>query len=681
MNIDPITLEVVCEGLIAIVREMRASIIRASYSPVIYELDDFSCAIFNSKAEMVAQSEDHPGHVVPMPWSVRSAMEDFAGNISPGDIIIVNDPYRGGTHLNDVTLLFPVFEQEELVMLPCVRSHWADVGGMTPGSYSGLATSIFQEGLRIPPIKLYERGNRNSGIMKLIESNMRLAEHRRGDLQAMIGACQVAEKRLRRLFEKYGLSIVLDCVAANLDRCEARMRERISTLPNGTYVCEDYLEYYDQGVFDPVVMRLALTVDGDEIIADFAGSNPQVPGVVNSSLAVAGAGVFVALKSTLDPAGSVNAGTFRPITLKAPEASIVNVGPDAPAGAHGEVRKRAVSVMLGCLAQVVPTAVSGDLCGTSFPNSIGGWDRERSRSYVYYEVPAGGNGGFDDADGSSAFVNVDFGNIRSLHNVESLESDLPLLVERSELRRNSGGPGRTRGGLGLRREVRLLEQEAVYSVLSDRAVIPPFGILGGGSSAQVRVSIMSDGKEMPLRTPGKATGHIIHRDDVIVMQSAGGGGYGDPLARDLDGVLRDFQHGYLSVETAKSDYGAIITDEETLDREQSFQLREQLQKERPQLTVLADESSAYEGIKGRHRTVRIHPDQASKLGLEAGDLVELLGNHPAPLRAWAQIAGNVSVGSVPLDAFGRRALGVETGNKIGLRKLATILRPGQRAAS
>jgi N-methylhydantoinase B len=660
---------------------MRASIIRASYSPVIYELDDFSCAIFNSKAEMVAQSEDHPGHVVPMPWSVRSAMEDFAGNISPGDIVIVNDPYRGGTHLNDVTLLFPVFEQEELVMLPCVRSHWADVGGMTPGSYSGLATSIFQEGLRIPPIKLYERGNRNSGIMRLIESNMRLPEHRRGDLQAMIGACQIAERRLRRLFEKYGLSVVLDCVAANLDRCEARMRERISTLPNGTYVCEDYLEYYDQGVFDPVVMRLALTVDGDEIIADFAGSNPQVPGVVNSSLAVAGAGVFVALKSTLDPAGSVNAGTFRPITLKAPEASIVNVGPDAPAGAHGEVRKRAVSVMLGCLAQVVPTAVSGDLCGTSFPNSIGGWDRERSRSYVYYEVPAGGNGGFDDADGSSAFVNVDFGNIRSLHNVESLESDLPLLVERSELRRNSGGPGRMRGGLGLRREVRLLEQEAVYSVLSDRAVIPPFGILGGGSSAQVRVSIMSDGKEIPLRTPGKATGHIIHRDDVIVMQSAGGGGYGDPLARDLDGVLRDFQHGYLSVETAKSDYGAIITDEETLDREQSFQLREQLQKERPQLTVLADESSAYEGIKGRHRTVRIHPDQASKLGLEAGDLVELLGNHPAPLRAWAKPAADASVGSVPLDAFGRRALGVETGDKIGLRKLATILRPGQRAAS
>jgi N-methylhydantoinase B len=232
--------------------------------------------------------------------------------------------------------------------------------------------------------------------------------------------------------------------------------------------------------------------------------------------------------------------------------------------------------MLGCLAQVVPTAVSGDLCGTSFPNSIGGWDREKHRSYVYYEVPAGGNGGFDRADGSSAFVNVDFGNIRSIHNVESLEGDMPFLVERSELRRNSGGPGRTRGGLGLRREVKLLEQEAVYSVLSDRAVIPPFGVLGGDSSAPVRVSIISAGEEVPLGTPGKATGHIIHQNDVVVMESAGGGGYGDPLSRDLDSVLQDVRYGYVSAEAAKSDYGAIITDNRTLARRESLKLRERL---------------------------------------------------------------------------------------------------------
>ena len=383
MTIDPITLEVVCEGLIAIVREMRASIIRASYSPVIYELDDFSCALFNARAQMVAQSDDHPGHVMPMPWTVRDALEDLGEPLVPGDIVLLNDPYRGGTHLNDVTLIHPIFDADALVLLAVVRTHWADVGGMTPGSYSGLATNVFQEGLRLPALKLYAADRLNEPVMAIIRANMRLPEHRMGDLAAMTGTCRVAEARVGQLFAKYGTATALGAIDANLDRSEARMRERIAALPDGTYVHEDYLEYYDEGRFDPVLMRLALTVDGDGVTADFAGSNPQVPGVVNSSLAVAGAGIFVALKSTLDPGGAVNDGVFRPIRLAAPAASIVDARTDAPAGAHGEVRKRAVSVALGCLAQIVRERVSGDLCGTSFPNSIGGHDRARGRGYVY----------------------------------------------------------------------------------------------------------------------------------------------------------------------------------------------------------------------------------------------------------------------------------------------------------
>ena len=258
------------------------------------------------------------------------------------------------------------------------------------------------------------------------------------------------------------------------------MRERIRELRDGEYVYEDYLEFYDAGRLDPVLMRLKLVVDGDQVVADFEGSNPQVPGVVNSSLAVAGAGVFVALKSTLDPHGPVNSGAFRAITLRAPEASIVDVRPEAPAGAHGEVRKRVVSTMLGALAQVIPDRVSGDLCGTSFPNSIGGHSAAHDRRYVYVEVPAGGNGGFEGHDGSSAFVNVDFGAIRSIHNVESLESEMPVFIERCELRADSGGEGRYRGGLGMHRALRLEEDEAVYSVLGDRAFVPPFGVGGAG---------------------------------------------------------------------------------------------------------------------------------------------------------------------------------------------------------
>ena len=209
---------------------------------------------------------------------------------------------------------------------------------------------------------------------------------------------RTAQHRIEQMVEKYSKAVVLACMKLNLDRSEHRLREKVAELPDGEYVYEDYLEYFDNGKLDPVLMRLKLTVDGDQIIADFAGSNPQVPGVVNSSLAVAGAGVFVAIKSTLDPEGPVNSGAFRAIDLRAPEASIVDVRSDAPAGAHGEVRKRAVSVTLGALAQIIPDKISGDLCGTSFPNTIGGYDEKRQNSFVYVEVPAGGNGGFQEHD-------------------------------------------------------------------------------------------------------------------------------------------------------------------------------------------------------------------------------------------------------------------------------------------
>ena len=563
-------------------------------------------------------------------------------------------------------------------MLPAVRSHWADVGGATPGSYSGLSTNIYQEGLRMPPIKLHDRGRPNQAVMRLIEANMRLPEDRKGDLNAMLGACRAAEQRVHRLFEKYGQETVLDCLTLNLDRSETRMRSCIRMLPQGTYVYEDYLEYYDDGRFDPVLMRLALTVQGDSVIADFAGSNPQVPGVVNSSLAVVGAGVFVALKSTLDPGGAVNQGAFRPITLKAPAASIVDVRADAPAGAHGEVRKRAVSVMLGCLSQVAPELVSGDLCGTSFPSSMGGRDARRNRSYVYYEAPAGGNGGFAEADGSSVYVNVDFGNIRSIHNAESLETDMPIVVERSELRIDSGGAGRMRGGLGLHREIRLIGEEAVYSVLSDRAVVPPYGVGGGASAAPVCVSIREKGQDVPLVTPGKATGVRLRRDAVFVLQSAGGGGYGNPLERDPSRVAADVSAGYVSRDCARSAYGVAIDGDGRVDGDDTTSLRARLFAGVVTLAAVADESSPYEGIKGRHRVLRMRGATAQRLGVHANQLVELLGRHPAPLRAWVKIDESAPADGFPLDAFGRQVLGVAAGDAVRLRGIETPIAPGER---
>lgn len=670
--IDPITLEVVTEGLIAIVREMRASIIRASYSSAIYEFDDFSCALFGPDGELVAQSWDHPGHVLPLPWGVRCALEDFGDTLRPGDAILLNDPYRGGTHLNDVTLLFPVFDDAgNLIVFPAVRAHWVDVGGMVPGSYSGLSTNIYQEGVRIPPVKIMEGGVVNRAAFTLLMANMRVPEEREGDFNASLGACRVAEQRIRRLIDKYSLSTVLGAVALNLDRTEARLREEIAKLPDGDYYYEDYLEYFNDGRFDPVIARLKLTVAGDHITADFAGTNPQVPGVVNCSLAVAGAGVFVAIKSTLDPGGAVNEGAFRPLTLKAPDGTIFSVQNDAPAGAHGEVRKRGVSVALGALSQIIPEKVSGDLCGSSFPNAIGGYNRRRNRQYVYYESPAGGNGGFLESDGASTFANVDFGNLPTIQNVESIENEMPLLVESCRLRVDGGGEGMRRGGVGMRREIRLLDDEATYSVLSDRGVIPPYGMLGGGAGMQYHLSIIRDGTESDFPTPGKVTGHPLVRDDVVVMRSSGGGGYGDPLEREPERVLADHRLGVVSAERVREGYGVVLTGAGEVEEVATAALRAQMKAARFAATVtVVPGLFPFEGLRGQHRVIDLAPSDAATLGVAADDLVELRGTNPAPLRGWVRIAADAVPGTLQLDEAGARILGVASAARVRVTPLA-----------
>ena len=379
----------------------------------------------------------------------------------------------------------------------------------------------------------------------------------------------------------------------------------------------------------------------------------------------------MALKSTLDPHGPVNSGAFRAFTLRAPEASIVDVRPEAPAGAHGEVRKRVVSVMLGALAQIIPKRISGDLSDTSFPNSIGGYSAARNRRYVYVEVPAGGNGGFDGHDGSSAFVNVDFGAIRSIHNVESLESEMPMFIERCELRADSGGEGRYRGGLGMHRALRLEEGEAVYSVLGDRAFIPPFGVDGAGPAGPVRVAKVHDGRTVEFDTPGKVTGHPIVEGDRVLMESAGGGGYGDPLHRDPDAVREDVVAGYVSEARAREGYGVILDETGKVHTTETSALRERHAAARPRLVVVADERHSYTGGKGMRRIVRLNGATAERLGIVHDTLVELRGAHPAPLRAWARIDDEVAGADCPMDAFGRQVLGIAPGDSVILRTLRT----------
>jgi N-methylhydantoinase B len=668
--LDPIALEILTEVLISIVREMRATVFRTARSVAIYEAKDFSCGLFDHTSEVVAQSEDIGAHVVPLPWSVRSAMAEFGSDLAPGDVILLNDPYRGGTHLNDVTLIYPVFEDGRLILFPAVREHWADVGGMVPGSLSGEATEIYQEGMRIPPIKIVERGTLNRAAMALILSNMRVPDEREGDFHAGLAACKTAERRIRESVARYGLPTLLAAIRQNLDRSEARMRAQIAALPDGEYYYEDYLETFPAGRLEPLLLPLRLTIRGADLVADFTGASPQVPVPVNSTLAVSAASVFIALKSILDPAAPLNQGSFRPISVIAPEGTIVNVTAPAPAGSHGEIRKRVIAVTVGALAQIVPGLVAGDLFRTSFHNLVGGVHPRTGKQFVHYEWASGGNGAFAEDDGPSAMASIDWGDLNTVQPTEVLETRFPLRVEWSALATDSGGAGRQRGGLSMQRGIRLVGPEATYSVLADGAVLPAFGILGGGSGIPVGSHVIRDGADLRFPTPGKVGGFRLVKDDVLVLQSAGGGGYGDPLERPVERVVGDLRDGYISPAACRERYGVVVRDGLEVDAAATASLRRELAARRLWLTVTATDDALYlRGAVSRRRICRLNPADAQRAGLADGAIVELVAARAAPLRAWLVPDAEVRAGHVPLDPLGRRVLGVTAGEPLHIRPL------------
>lgn len=668
--LDPITLEILTEVLISIVREMRATVFRTARSVAIYEAKDFSCGLFDHTSEVIAQSEDIGAHVVPLPWSVRSAMTEFEGDLAPGDVILLNDPYRGGTHLNDVTLIYPVFEGGRLILFPAVREHWADVGGMVPGSLSGEATEIYQEGVRIPPIKIVERGTVNRAALTLLLANMRVPEEREGDFHAGLAACKTAERRIREAVARYGLDTLLGAIRQNLARSEARMRERIAALPDGEYYYEDYLETFPGGRLEPLLLPVRLTIRGADLVADFTGASPQVPVPVNSTLAVSAASVFIALKSILDPAAPLNQGSFRPITVVAPEGTIVNVTPPAPAGSHGEIRKRVIAVTVGALAQVVPELVAGDLFRTSFHNLVGGVHPRTGKQFVHYEWASGGNGAFAEGDGPSAMASIDWGDLNTVQPTEVLETRFPLRLEWSRLATDSGGDGRQRGGLSMHRGIRIVAPQATYSVLADGAVLPAFGVQGGRSGVPVSSHVIRDGRELPFATPGKVGGFPLREGDVLVLQAAGGGGYGDPLERPVERVLEDLREGYISAERCRDRYGVVVRDDLTADLAATEARRHEIGAHRLRLAVTPREDGLYlRGAVSQRRTCPLHPADAERAGLPAGSLVELVGSRGAPLRAWVVLDRSVDPGTVALDALGRRVLAVEVGQSLHVRRL------------
>jgi N-methylhydantoinase B len=661
---DLIRLELIRESLVAVVNEMRANIIRSSYAAIIYEGHDFSCALMSADGRQIAQGlADHPIHIFAVPYSTRQVIEVFGDDINEGDLFLHNDPYTGGTHLNDVLLLQPVFHDGRLAMFAAMRCHWNDVGGMTPGSLSGRVKEIYQEGIRIVPTRICEKGVMNQAILDLLFNNMRGAEERIGDFNAMLGTGRKAEEHLQRLFRRFGGREMLDGIDTLIERSERQMRRRIAECPDGDYFAEGYIES-DGSNPDPLAIRLKLTIAGDSITADFTGTSAQTNGPTNCGPAMAFNAVGTIVKAFLDPKTPINHGSFNPITVVAPEKSFINARETAPCGGMAEVKFLIDSVVAAAMSQAVPEMSVGDLKGGANHIHISGL-REDGRTWIHYEWPAGGTGASSGTDGSNAVRSYNEGDFNSIQSAETVEAQYPLRVERCEVREGACGDGEARGGFGLRRDVRILCDSATLSVLSEKNVIPPYGVAGGSNGAANRFVVLR-GDEIiePSDVPGKVSGFVLRPGDIVREETAGGGGAGDPLKRNPALVAEDVRVGYLSAEQAKVRFGVMIDDSGDIDTAATEKQRQELASARIEMDTRASNADEYDGPK---RTFPVPSGLASRLSVSNGDMIELRAPGAVPLRGWASIIEDQEANSLSLGPRARDLLRIEPGDPVEVR--------------
>ncbi|CAN0135270.1 unnamed protein product [Discosporangium mesarthrocarpum] len=657
---DLVQLELIRESLIAVVNEMRANIIHSSYAPIIYEGHDFSCALMSADGRQVAQGlADHPIHIFAVPYSTQQVIAKFKDDINEGDLFLHNDPYTGGTHLNDVLMLQPVFFDGKLGMFAAMRCHWNDVGGMTPGSLSGRVNEIIQEGIRIEPTKICDRGVVNEPFMNLLFNNMRARSERLGDYNAMVGTGRKAEEHLQRLFKRFGDGL-LGGVEELIARSERQLRAKIAERPDGDYFAEGYIES-DGTNPDPLVVKLKLTVKGEEIIADFDGTSPQTNGPTNCGPAMALNAVGTIVKSFLDPKTPINQGSFNPITVISEPGTFINARNDAPCGGMAECKFLVDSVVASAMGKVAPEMTVGDLKGGANHIIISGSD-PRGSNYIHYEWPAGGTGASDGTDGSNAVRSYNEGDFNSIQSVEMVEAQFPLRIERCEIRESACGDGEFRGGFGLRRDVKILGATGALSVLSEKNVIPPYGVEGGSNGAANSFTVIRDGEiTQPSPVPGKVSGFPLKTGDIVREETAGGGGYGDPLKRDPDLVQADVAEGYLTVAEAAQRYGVVL-DGDTVDAAATEAKRAELSQVKVSVAV---ELSNEEMTDGPRRQFLVPKSLATSLKVADGDLIEVVTGRGSPLRAWARLGAggdNLVVSASSMDI-----LGVTPGDQVGVR--------------
>jgi N-methylhydantoinase B len=552
MTVDPVTLGVVWGALQSIAVEVGTTVHKTAYSEQAREGQDFSVAVFDAHGRMVAQGPYSPGHMGAMSAAVRNALAAHpVDTLRPGDAILLNDPLLGSGHFPDFFITQPAFHEGHLVGFVVNIVHHTDVGGSRPGSQGveGIF-DYFQEGLRIPPTKVWQQYEEQAGVVGIIAANTRTPDKVLGDLRAQRSALRVGELRLVELVERYGRATVAAGMDEIIARSEASVRAAIREIPDGVYAFEDFLDDYGPGT-EPLRVAVTVTVAGDAITIDSAGSSPQTPSGMNSYINYTRSYSYAAVKCVTDPLGPMNEGALRPVTVTAPDGSFLNPRPPAGGGPRAIICYRTFEAVLGALAPALPDRVAA--AASHFANpTFGGWDRARGRRFVAYELVLSGTGARATRDGCEGMAwAFNASNIP----VEAQEAAQPVVIEHFGFIADSAGAGTFRGGCGIRRDLRFLADEGKLTNLSERQRFAPYGLFGGKPGRLARTVINPGPGEQVVH--GKQSREFVY-GDVISFQQSGAGGYGDPLERDPARVLEDVLDEYVTVEAALEQYGVAI---------------------------------------------------------------------------------------------------------------------------
>lgn len=576
-KLDPVTFEVLKNSFINLVDQMSEQILRTCYSFVIYNRD-FSCALCDAEGNTVMQgTQDIAVHVGTLHLTAKAVIEDFGDDINPGDVFLVNDPYRGGTHFNDVRVVRPVFYENQLIAFMQANGHWADIGSSVPGSFDVSAKDIFGEGMRITPIRVWSKGEYLEDVANLLVSNMRVPEERLGDLRSQSEATKVSEKELLRLVNKYSVETVLTAFKESQDYVESLTRTRLKELPNGTWETTDYIDMDPELGDGMIPIKLKLTIDDDEVLYDFEGTHQTISCFLNGTLGASLSSIYAGTK-TFFPDTPLNSGFYRVIKANLPEDTVVNSKYPAPVA--GFVSGSHEKIMNSCFelwSYIIPERALA--CSFNLEYLlIGGWDErgKDSNYFMWYDWMAGGHGGRIDRDGANTMSPV-FGVGLSVQPCEGQERLTPVVTTNHEIITDSGGPGEYRGGCGVQKGGTLTTiSDSVMSVCCDRSRSVTWGIMGGLPSIP-HGNWLNPGKDNEEFLGAFFSNVRVNEGDSFTRPSSGGGGLGDPLKRKTEAVLEDVIDGYVSVERAQKDYGVVIKE---IDRDiDSFEINEEETKQ------------------------------------------------------------------------------------------------------